>query len=116
MTFDYEKFCKRLKILRKMTGYNKYQMSIQSNIHYQYYCNIENGNRVPNFKIIISIANALKVDLACLLDTDDNEKNILINSIEDKLSSVADNSSLLEKFNDVLLAIKNQTEVKNEGL
>lgn len=111
MTFDYEIFCRRLKTLRKMAGYNKYQMSIQSNIHYQYYCNIENGNRVPNFKIIISIANALKVDLAYLLDTDDDEKNILIDKIEKTLTLASKDSSLLEKLNDVLFAIKNQTEV-----
>ena len=58
MVFDYDVFCENLKLLRETAGYSKFQMSIQANVHYQYYCNIENGNRIPSFKIVIAIANA----------------------------------------------------------
>lgn len=106
--FDYELFCKKLTYLRQAKEYNKYQMSIQANIYYQYYCNIESGRAIPNFKAVISIANALHVNLSELLserindDVDIIKLNIISNIKE------IDNLSLINKCYDILLLIKNR--------
>ena len=67
MSFDYKKFCENLSKLRKEKGYSKYEISIQADIPYTYYLAIENGQQLPNFKRVISIANALNTDIAHLI-------------------------------------------------
>ena len=94
--FDYELFCKKLTYLRQAKEYNKYQMSIQANIHYEYYCDIENGKSIPNFKSVIYIANALHVNLKELL-TETEDYNTEIN-----------NPSLINKCYEILLLVKSQ--------
>lgn len=107
MTFDYATFCENLKMLREDAGYTKLQMSIQTDIYYQYYCNIENGNRVPNFKNIIAIANALKVSISQLMNyRPSNDYSALEFSIVNKLKSASDNRDLLLDLYAVLIAIK----------
>lgn len=109
MVFDYNVFCENLKFLREMAGLNKYQMSIQVDISYQYYCNIENGNRPPNFKTVIAIANVLKVDISQLIVQHNlDDKNVQILSIMSKLRSISHDRTLLTKLYGVLLAIKTQ--------
>ena len=94
--FDYELFRKKLTALRKAKGYNKY------------HCNIESGRAIPNFKAVISIANALHVNLSELLserindDVDIIKLNIISNIKE------IDNLSLINKCYDILLLIKNR--------
>lgn len=111
MTFDYKEFCKNLKLLRKANGYNKLQMSIQTDLQYQYYCNIENGNRIPNFRIVIAIANALNVSISELLNcTEAKENSLLEISILAKLRAVSGDREMLSKLHSVLLAVKTQGE------
>lgn len=106
--FNYKMFCKKVKSLREARGYNKYQMSIQANIHYEYYCDMENGKAIPNFKAVIYIANALHVNLAELLsDTEDNEEDIKILNITSNVKKI-DNLYLANKCYEILLLIKNQ--------
>ncbi len=106
--FDYELFRRKLTSLREARGYNKYQMSIQANIHYQYYCDIENGRSIPNFKSVIYIANALHVNLKELLtetenyNTDITKLNIISNIKE------INNPYLLNKYYEILLLVKRQ--------
>lgn len=108
MKFDYNNFCRKLKELRKIRGLNKFQMSIQSNIHYGYYCNIENGKSIPNFKALVSIANALKVDLSTLLDCKESiEDTSLKINILSNLKSM-NNEYLLHKSLKVLYMLKEQ--------
>lgn len=112
MTFDYDTFCKRVKDLRKINGMNKFQMSIQSNIQYQYYCDIENGKNAPNFKNVIFIANALKTDLGTLLKENDNS---LMNTLKsDTISSLKQiqNDEILMKCNEIFLLF--QEKMRNE--
>ena len=111
MVFDYDVFCKNLKLLREAAGYSKFQMSIQANVHYQYYCNIENGHRIPSFKIVISIANALKISVFQLLNNRlIKDSSALEISVLSKLRSVSDNPELLSRLYAVLIAIKTQGE------
>ncbi len=111
MVFGYGIFCKNLKVLRKAAGYNKFQMSIQANINYQYYCNIENGNRIPNFKTVISIANALKISISQLLNCVPlKDSSVLELSVISKLKSISDDTDLLIKLYEVLIALKTQGE------
>ncbi len=106
--FDYKLFCKKLTILRKAKGYNKYQMSIQANIQYQYYCDIENERSIPNFKAVISIANALHVNLKELLtETENYNTDITKLNIISNIKKV-DNISLINKCYEILLLIKCQ--------
>lgn len=111
MVFDYDVFCENLKLLRETAGYSKFQMSIQANVHYQYYCNIENGNRIPSFKIVIAIANALKISVSQLLNYRlIKDSTALEISVLSKLKSISNNPELLSKLYAVLIAIKTQGE------
>lgn len=115
MEFNYELFCKRIKYLRELKKYSKYQLSIQANIHYQYYCNIENGNKIPNFKSVILIANALNTNLsALLLQNNLNENKIIINNILSMLQQVND-KSLQRKYYEMIILLK-MKESKHERI
>lgn len=114
MIFDYEVFRKRIKYLRELRGYSKYQFSIQANIHYQYYCNIENGKKIPNFKAVIAIANALNTDLSTLIsDVDVNigVENDLIISIASKLQRIV-SRTLQQKFYNIIVLLKMREQKK----
>lgn len=115
MTFDYTIFCKNLERLRKERGYNKLELSIQANIEYSYYCNIENGVDIPNFKNVIGIANALKIDIIPLItryeQSDVNE--LILYDIGFKLKKITDRK-LLEKHYEYMLSIKRQAEKQND--
>ena len=106
MEFDNKIFCENLERLRKEKGYNKYEMSIQADIHYTYYLAIESGKMLPNFKRLISIANALDRDISHLISkknyskVDSIKKDILLN-----LAKVQ-NEEFLEKLSDILTYIR----------
>ncbi len=113
MIFDYDSFCRNLKTLRELAGYNKFQMSIQTNLHYQYYCNIENGNRIPSFKNVIAIANALKISITQLLNYEIlKDDSLLEQSILTKLRSISDDIESLKKLYEILIVIKERYMVK----
>lgn len=107
MEFNKNIFCKNVTKLRKLKGYTKYQASIQSDIYYQYYCNIENGVVTPNFKNIISIANALNTNISSLIgvNTDLDESKVIRDSIISMIKEI-DNADLLNKFYKFILIIK----------
>lgn len=106
--FDYELFCKKLTDLRQAKEYNKYQMSIQANIHYGYYCSIENGKSIPNFKSVIYIANALHVNLKELLtETEDYNTDITKLNVISNIKEI-NNPSLINKCYEILLLVKSQ--------
>ena len=106
MEFDNKIFCENLERLRKEKGYNKYEMSIQADIHYTYYLAIESGKMLPNFKRLISIANALDTDISHLISkknsskVDSRKKDISLN-----LAKVQ-NEEFLEKLSDILTYIR----------
>lgn len=106
--FDYKLFCKKLTALRKAKGYNKYQMSIQANIQYEYYCRIEKGKAIPNFKSVIYIANALHVNLSELLsNTEDYNEDINMLNITSNIKKI-DNLYLANMCYEILVLIKNK--------
>ena len=106
--FDYELFRRKLTSLREARGYNKYQMSIQANIHYQYYCDIESGRSIPNFKSVISITNALHINLSELLsEIEDYNTDIAKLNIISNIKKI-DDISLINKCYEILLLIKRQ--------
>lgn len=116
MTFNYLEFCNNVKKLREQKGYNKYQMSIQSDINYPYYCEIENGNSLPNFKAVISIANALDINLSNLLGYEFTTKDdVLKNSILSKINAISDENVLnkLYKFT-IMLKTRPRTDVNDD--
>lgn len=118
MEFDHATFCKNLKELRERKGYNKYEMSIQADIHYSYYLAIENGKMVPNFRGLISIANALNTDISHLLGRKPlHKKDIVKKEILSKLLKVQ-NNELLDSLYSILISIRlwSEGEPENERL
>lgn len=113
MEFNQEVFCHNLKALRIAKRLNRYEVSIQSNIIYQYYCSIEKGVKVPNFKAVISIANALNTDISHLLLNTSNLNNeaLLKNAVMSEIKSITD-ENLLNNFYDFLILLKTQLDVK----
>lgn len=113
MNFCKEIFCSNLTKLREAKGYNKYEMSIQANIHYTYYLDIENGKMIPNFKGLVSIANALDTDIAHLLnEQSDSNTEILKREILSKLSKVKE-CALLNQLYKIAITIKLWKDVNN---
>lgn len=116
MEFNSEVFCKNLRNLREAKGYNKYEMSIQADIHYTYYLDIENGNLTPNFRGLISIANALNTDIAHLFgEKQYSEIDDIKNEITLKLRKVSDDDFLLKLYN-ILISIRLWSEDNHERL
>ncbi|GFI62519.1 hypothetical protein IMSAG049_01703 [Clostridiales bacterium] len=116
LEFDKKVFCENLTKMRKEKGYNKYEMSIQANIHYTYYLSIENGKMIPNFKGLISIANALNTDIAHLLGKKKySKKEIIKKDVLSNLTKVENDDFLLRLLN-VLISIRLWSETDNEGL
>lgn len=106
--FNYELFCKKVKTIRKLKGYNRLQMSIQANIQYEYYCRIEKGKAIPNFKSVIYIANALHVNLSELLsNTEDYNEDINMLNITSNIKKI-DNLYLANMCYEILVLIKNK--------
>ena len=92
-------------------------MSIQADIHYSYYLAIENGKMVPNFKRLISIANALDTDISHLLGHKPlSKEDIVKKEILSKLLKADD--KLLDSLYDILISIMfwNEGETENERL
>lgn len=116
MEFDYQLFCTRITELRNKRGYNKYEMAIQADINYQYYCDIENGNSIPNFKAAISIANALKTNLSHLLDSRySNECEEMKIVIMSKVKLIK-NKDLLQKYQELIKMLKTQVDLENDRI
>lgn len=112
MEFENDLFCQRVKELRKLKGLNKFQMSIQTNIHYSYYCDIENGNSIPNFKAVISIANALKTNLSTLLSPVDSEEIITLKiSIMANIKTIRNEDYLTKCHEIIQLLLKRQGDL-----
>lgn len=100
--------------MRKEKGYNKYEMSIQADIHYTYYLSIENGRLIPNFKGLISIVNALNTDISHLLSEKSYSKTeILKTDILSKLTKVTNEDFLIRLLN-ILIAVKLWSDTDEE--
>lgn len=56
----------RITYLRKQKGWTQEELAFQANIHKNYLCDLENGKRNPTLMILLSIADALEIDLAFL--------------------------------------------------
>ncbi len=118
MKFDHIAFCKNLREFRERKGYNKYEMSIQADIHYSYYLAIESGKAIPNFRGLISIANALNTDISHLLGKKPlHKKDIIKKEILSKLQNVK-NDELLDSLYSILISIRlwSDGEPENERL
>lgn len=121
MNFDQEIFCTNVKYLRELKGYNKYEMSIQANIIYQYYCDLENGKKVPNFKSVIYIANALSVDIGTLLgnrkiDTENDATRVIKLCILAKIKTLTDDDTIrkINKFAIMLKARNKEGDIRDD--
>ncbi len=116
MNFDYEIFCKNVQELRKIKKFNKYEMAIQSNIQYQYYCDIENGKSPPNFKAVIAIANALNTNITQLLsDTYSTENECLKADVLSMIQTIS-NRDILEKYLKFIIFLKTRKETTVDGI
>lgn len=106
MEFDNKLFCKNVTRLRKLKGYSKYELSIQADIYYQYYCDIENGRVTPNFKGVISIANALDTNITDLISDVPISKNKSIKANIISLIKSINDYDLINKIYKYILMIK----------
>lgn len=111
--FDNELFCSNLTKLRQLKGYNKYEMSIQADIQYQYYCEIENGNATPNFRAVISIANALDTDISHILGKKHiSNEDSLRSDIMTAIKKISD-KNILKKFYSIIILVKTWNDVND---
>lgn len=110
MSFDNELFCRNLKSFREKQGLTEFELSIQSNINYSTYCSVENGKRIPNFKMIISIANALKMDITSLISENNKVENYeLIVSTMSNIRPITD-KMILNGLYEILLLLKTRRD------
>jgi len=114
--FDYEIFCKNIKELRELKSMNKYEMSIQADIQYQYYCDIENGKSIPNFRAVISIANALNTNITKLISNNYSNSNDYIKSdIISMLQTISD-KNILQKYLNIIIFLKTRDKEFSNGI
>lgn len=117
-TYNFDILKENLKKLREFKGYSRYDLSIASDIHYQYYCAIESGLKIPNFKAIISLANALDTDISSLFRATIMPEEIqlkLKNKIIHKLNCMSDKTKLY-KYNEVLDALLSRSGSVENGI
>lgn len=62
----YRKMGAKIRYYRQVKGIN--QTAIKVSISSQYLSKIENGKRIPSLPVLLSIAEALEVEVAELLD------------------------------------------------
>lgn len=64
-------YCKmgaKIRYYRQLKGINQTDFAIKVSISSQYLSKIENGKRIPSLPVLLSIAEALEVEVAELLD------------------------------------------------
>ena len=108
MEFDKLKFSNKIAKLRKLRGFNKFEMSIQSDLQYQFYCNIEAGRVKPPFKAVITIANALGTTVDELIENSNDktpERDIMEKDIVKKLNLIND-ENILKEINEVIFFMR----------
>lgn len=95
---DSSQFGRKIKKLRELKDFTKYEMSIQADLQYPYYCNIEAGRQLPSLKGIITIANALDTTIDDLINENEKspERNILEKNFEKRLNNIKDDNILNE--------------------
>lgn len=64
----YRKMGAKIRYYRQLKGINQTDFSVQLSISSQYLSKIENGKRIPSLPVLLSIAEALGIELAELLD------------------------------------------------
>ena len=64
----YRKMGAKIRYYRQLKGLNQTDFAILVSISSQYLSKIENGKRIPSLPVLLSIAEALEVEVAELLD------------------------------------------------
>ena len=64
----YQKFATKLQELRKAKNFSKGQLSVEAECSKSYIGKIESGQKFPNFKMLVKLAEALGVHLKDLFD------------------------------------------------
>lgn len=67
----YRKMGAKIRYYRQLKGFNQTKFAELVSISPQYLSKIEYGKRVPSVQILISIAHALDVSIADILNEDD---------------------------------------------
>ena len=70
----YRKMGAKIRYYRQVKGINQTDFAIKVSISSQYLSKIENGKRIPSLPVLLSIAEALEVEVAELLA----RKNLLV--------------------------------------
>ena len=60
----YRKMGAKIRYYRQLKGINQTDFAIKVSISSQYLSKIENGKRIPSLPVLLSIAEALEVDVA----------------------------------------------------
>ena len=74
----YRKMGAKIRYYRKLKGINQTDFAIKVSISSQYLSKIENGKRIPSLPVLLSIAEALEVEVAELLDGKKCVKSLLV--------------------------------------
>lgn len=69
--FDVTDFGRNLRVARKAQGYSQEGFALLVDLDRTYVGGIERGERNPGLKVIIRIAEALKIDVSDLFEPDD---------------------------------------------
>lgn len=64
----YKKFATKLQELRKAKNFSKGQLSVEAECSKSYIGKIESGQKFPNFKMLVKLADALGVHVKELFD------------------------------------------------
>lgn len=64
----YRKIGAKIRYYRQLKGTNQTEFAAQLSISSQYLSKIENSKRIPSLPVLLSIAEALEIELAELLD------------------------------------------------
>lgn len=96
----------RLRELRKKRGINMREAAAQLNIPYTTYVNYEKGDREPNLKMLITLANFFSVSVDYLLGKSDD---IIDDRILDIVNTI-DNDILENSGGNLLKAMQEQKE------
>lgn len=68
-------FSTNLKVQRRNRGYSQERLSELAGISYKYYQELESGKKVPSVIILLSICNALDVNMEKLVEPDINMRS-----------------------------------------
>ncbi len=73
MSQNLHKLGDTLRDLRRQRGFTQEQLAELANLHSTYIAKIETGQRLPSLSTLASIANALEVRVAVLIDGPESE-------------------------------------------